>query len=258
MPKAREKKAKKQMEYADAPSGYVKLYNYKEPFMEYSGGFGYQGVLLFDGETDKVQCHECGNWVLNLPSHLWHEHRMKANLYKQRVGLSPTTSLVNEKIREKLIERGMAAQKNLIRGMGTFSKEKRQAIRAATIKAMNSLEYKNSVGTCPLQLLTRLKQQAQDLGRTPRAEEVGSYATYVKIFGSFKNACDRAGLKPRGRGVNINRNPIRYTHEIVKDLVERFIKEHGRRPTGSDCRRGLLPNENTIRRHYMKLSEIVV
>ena len=42
------------MEYEEAPSGYVTLYNYKEPFMPYREGYGYLGVVLFDGETDKV------------------------------------------------------------------------------------------------------------------------------------------------------------------------------------------------------------
>lgn len=38
----------KEVEYEEAPSGYVKLYNYKEPFMKFNGGHGYQGVLLVD------------------------------------------------------------------------------------------------------------------------------------------------------------------------------------------------------------------
>lgn len=51
-----------ELEYEEAPSGFVTLYNYKEPFMKFKEGYGFQGVLLFDGTSDKIQCHFCGNW----------------------------------------------------------------------------------------------------------------------------------------------------------------------------------------------------
>lgn len=54
------RKADKVMEYEDSPSGFVTLYNYKEPFMKYEEGYGLKGVLLFDGKTGRVQCHMCG------------------------------------------------------------------------------------------------------------------------------------------------------------------------------------------------------
>lgn len=42
---------KKTIEFEDAPSGQIMLYNYKEPFMEFydkatGEGYGYEGVLV--------------------------------------------------------------------------------------------------------------------------------------------------------------------------------------------------------------------
>lgn len=64
----------KELEYPEAPSGFVTLYNYKEPFMPFTDpdtreGFGYGGVLVFDGVSDKVQCHLCGEWYHALGNH---------------------------------------------------------------------------------------------------------------------------------------------------------------------------------------------
>lgn len=111
----------KVMEHPEAPSGFVTLYHYKEPFMKFEGGFGFQGVLLFDGKTDKVQCHLCGNWMDYLPNHLMREHSMKASAYKDLVGLRQSTALLNEAQREKLIESGLEKRiKNLkVRGKKT-------------------------------------------------------------------------------------------------------------------------------------------
>lgn len=49
-------KGAKTVEFEDAPSGMITLYNYKEPFMDFvdeatGGGFGYQGVLISEENT---------------------------------------------------------------------------------------------------------------------------------------------------------------------------------------------------------------
>ena len=102
----------KEMEYDDAPSGFVKLYSYKEPFMPFHGagifdiGYGFEGVLLFDGKSDKIQCHFCGDWYDFLPSHIRKEHSIKTSEYKELVGLTSRTALISEKVRTKMIANG--------------------------------------------------------------------------------------------------------------------------------------------------------
>src|SRR3990167_11305295 len=103
----------KEIEYEEAPSGFIKLYKYKEPFMKFQEGFGFEGVLAMDGNGDKIQCHLCGNWYEVLGNHLHREHNMKASDYKRLVGLRQNTALISEKVREKMVTNGIERFKNL-------------------------------------------------------------------------------------------------------------------------------------------------
>lgn len=192
-------KDKKEIEYPDAPSGFVMLYNYKEPFMPFKtddgGGFGYQGVLLFDGEEDKVQCHFCGVWLHALGNHIQKEHSMNASDYKKIVGLAQSTALISETLRAKLIANGQERFKN-IRPRQKKTEEEKKKI-SETMKAIGDLrEYQNLRNTCPAQLLDRLKRKAQELGRCPTNREISCIGTLSKVFGSFREACLIAGLTP--------------------------------------------------------------
>jgi hypothetical protein len=149
--KIKKRRELKEMEYEDAPSGYVKLYNYKEPYMKFVGGFGYQGTILFDGETQKIQCHFCGNWYDFLAPHIAAEHNMRASEYKSIVGLNQSTALISEKHREKLIANGLNKRlQNLRNRRGKkHSLESRKKI-AETLKN-RTREKENKSGTCPEQ-----------------------------------------------------------------------------------------------------------
>lgn len=184
---------RKEMEYPDAPSGYVMLYNYKEPFMKYEGGHGYQGVLLFDGETDRIQCHLCGEWFGNLSHHLHREHAMKAAEYKNMTGLLQTTALLNETERAVLIAKGVERFKNL-RPNRHHTEATREKIRTTTLANRENRERQNITGTCPEQLIERLRTTYHKLGRTPHDAELKGKETFVKVFGSFKAACELAGI----------------------------------------------------------------
>lgn len=188
-------KEKKEMEYADAPSGFVTLYQYKEPFMQYKKGFGYEGVLLFDGGTDKVQCHLCGEWFTALPNHLLREHNMRAEKYKEEVGLKKTTALIGEDLRAKLIAQGLDKRKKNLTGMkGRHHTEASKAkIRAARIE--NRRELQNTKGTCPEQLIDRLLKMYQENGnKTPNTKSIQFYEALMKTYGSYKHACAVAGI----------------------------------------------------------------
>lgn len=239
------------LEYEDAPSGFVTLYNYKEPLMPFATGHGYEGVLLYDGKTDKVQCHFCGSWFFALGNHLGKEHNMKASEYKTMTGLRQTTALIGEEYRKKLIANGLDVRlKNLIPGGKKTEKEKKKV--AAGLKKNNSTrQHQNERGTCPEQLLDRLRDLAKELGRTPLTDEVGFYETLVNVYGSYKNAIKKAGLKYRKPGQNVHYNAKKiFTREELLELIREFTRKQGREPSYSDVRRSMLPSGSTYVRHF--------
>lgn len=244
------------MEYEDAPSGYVTLYNYKEPFMRYESGFGYLGVLLFDGEADKIQCHMCGDWFDVLQHHIRKDHGITAAEYKSSVGLNQRTALISETFRAKLIAAGTERFKNLRPGK-KMSQATKDKIRA-TLKS-HSLENKNITGTCPAQLIERLQKRYNELGYTPRIKwkEVPSFEALKKTFGSFEEACRVAGIPYRRPGQNLRKKGSkvlikhkRYTDEELIEYLVRFKKIHGRNPSHSDSLRKLIPSETVYRNRF--------
>lgn len=247
--KAREKK---EMEHEEAPSGFVTLYNYKEPFMRYEKGYGFWGVLLFDGKTEKVQCHLCGEWMQYIGNHLHKEHNMTAADYKRKVGLRQNTALISERLREKLIAASMEKRKaNLVPG-GKKTPEMIEKIRK-TLKDTRA-ESQNDKGTCPLQLVDRLRKLHDKLGRTPHTDEIGFYQTLVKVWGSLQDACIAAGIPYRKPGQNIKHHTLGVKELYSKDqlviLMRSFREKHGREPSPSDARRNLLPAYNTYKNKF--------
>lgn len=233
---------RKEMEYEQAPSGYVTLYNYKEPFMSFKDGYGYQGVLLFDGASDKVQCHFCGEWYETLGHHLQREHNMRAHEYKKEVGLNHKTALIGEKFRAKLIASGNEARrKNLRDNTGrTVSKETRAKISKSVLE--RRLEKRNLTGTCPEQLIDRLLKLYAELGDQMSSKKVPFIEAVVRTYGSYINACKIAGIPYRtpadglkiGWETNTKKTEVRI--EVGKQFVYRYYKEHGALPAFKDFR----------------------
>lgn len=225
----------KEMEYLDSPTGYVTLYNYKEPFMPYVGGYGYQGVLLFNGEDDKVQCHLCGDWFAYLSHHLHREHSMSAAQYKTEVGLSQTTALLGEKQRAVLIKNGLDKRLKNLRINRHHSEASRKKI-SETLKNLTR-EKQNKFGTCPEQLLQRIKDKFLELGRTPTQKEITGYQTIVKVWGTWKRAIEIAGIPYRQPTVPINGYKYRYNIEDVHAFIVNWYDEHNSLPKATNWRK---------------------
>lgn len=223
-------KEKKELEYPDAPSGFVTLYNYKEPFMPFSfegEGYGYEGVLLFDGTTDKIQCHLCGGWYKAMGNHLHREHNMLASAYKEIVGLRQTTALVSESLRAKMIANGLDKRLQNLRAGGKKTEKQKKKI-SETLKRVVR-EKENETGTCPMQLLDRLKALSDKLGRCPTNRECGFEASIVRVYGSFSEACKLIGLIPRKSGQTLG-NKRYITKEQTIDFVKNFWINNSKMP----------------------------
>lgn len=220
------------MEYEEAPSGFVTLYNYKEPFMRFEEGHGYQGVLLFDGDSDKVQCHFCGNWYHALGAHLHKEHNMKACDYKEATGLRQTTALISESLRDKLIASGLEKRmKNFKKNKFTHSEESKKKI-SESLK-QHPRETQNERGTCPQQLIDRLIILSQKIGRCPTTKEVPFIQTLTKVYGNYTNACLVAGLNPLKPSHTLPKAP-KYTQEQLVAIVKDFYVKNDRFPRFTD------------------------
>jgi hypothetical protein len=226
-------KQKTELEYEDAPSGFVTLYNYKAPLMDFKKGYGYEGVLLFDGSTDKVQCHFCGQWFHSLGNHLHKEHAMRAKEYKEIVGLNKSTALISEKYRAKLIASGLKRRMKNLKSPKRVSEETKKKIRETLQN--NCREHQNTQGTCPLQLIDRLQKLHQELGRTPKIREIPFIEALRKVYGSMENACKLADIPYRKESYTVRAEEM---NELLKiklvKIIKDFYDKNNRLPTRKD------------------------
>lgn len=230
------KTVKTEFEYEEAPSGFVTFYNYKEPLMEFQEGFGFVGALLFDGETETVQCHLCGEWLNYLPHHLHKEHNMTAGAYKQKVGLLKNTALISEKARENLIKGSLAKRKENLRPGKKQTPETRKKISDTLKENAQKSEGMNLRGTCPAQLIHRMQTIYKQNGEDFRLRDFNYFEGLLRsTFGSVKEACLLAGIPYRKPGQNYSYDHVikHKKHDLTRFVVE-FIGKNKRTPTFKD------------------------
>lgn len=241
----------KVIEHEEAPSGYVTMYRYKEPLMKFKEGFGFQGVLLMNGDGDSVQCHYCGEWMEYLPNHIKLKHGLNAKEYKHNVGLLKSTALISESFRQKIIESKPNLDQARLLNAGPkhhwFKKteEQKNAIRkkiTRTLKA-NYRERQNVTGTCPEQLIDRLKKLQEKLGRAPKVEEIPFRKTLIRVYGSVAKA------RKLARVGNYN-----YLNHSTESIIQRgvdFYRKNKRVPRSTDyLRKVISPSYTTVERRF--------
>ena len=244
------------------------FYNYKEPLKEVHSGYGYYGVILSNKEGTKIQCHICGNMYAELSAHARQAHDISVRDYKEKYQLAYKTALISEDEREKRKARTI----QWLNGM--LPSERREYIknRNAKFKAFReekrkqpklTLETKNKRGTCPDQLLDKIKKVAEHIGRSPTKAEFIDYFNsqkYIhiiyKTFGSWDKAKEMAGLKKLTRE-DAGRPKVRspYSKEELIEYLQIFYQENAKPPTETDCRRGLIPDSSIYRRVFGSLSK---
>lgn len=242
---------KKTIEFEDAPSGQIMLYNYKEPFMEFydkatGEGYGYEGVLVADAGGDVVQCHFCGKWFSILQWHIKKEHNLNARLYKEKTGLTQSTALISENYREKLVllkrQRGNLG-KNLRPGVKHDEETKKKI--GATLRK-NVRQVQNGKGTCPLQLKYKFMNLWEKLGRQPTSKEYerqpngSNRETCIRVFGSWEKFILECGGKrlsglkesQRSRKENIQTRARELLNNLTEKYGENFKAKHLRKEYG--------------------------
>lgn len=203
--------------------------------MRFKSGHGFEGVLLMEGKTSQVQCHFCGEWFDQLQHHLRREHSMTCGQYKELTGLRQNTALIGEAFREKLCHAGLDKRKANLRPGVKKTKEQAEKTAATQRKQRTVREQQNTMGTCPDQLIDRLRKLKEKLGHQPSNKECGFDDTIISIFGSYSEGLRRAGMIPRKPG-----GKVKATNEDILKELARFRKAHGRWPSYSDDRRDIL------------------
>lgn len=233
----------------------VIFYGYKEPLTKFGGGYGYMGVLSYSKSNDKVQCHLCGRLFKSLNNgHLGKVHSLTSRQYKDKVGLKPSTSLVGEGTRKKLIDRGWNPQH--MEELRKVQERRREIIRQTGIDPNThpkmSLEKKNERGTCPDQLLDKIDNTIKSFGRVPTEEEFlkfhnGKFLGSIrKTYGTWTTALSYLNQRPNVR---------RYTREELLESMRNFYRVNNRTPRWSDMERGLLPSSSVFYRNFKSINE---
>lgn len=239
----------------------LKLYHYKEPLKKVEDGFGYYGTVTVTKNGMGVQCHICGEVFPTLDHHIRSRHQITTPQYKEKFQLAKDTALVSEEYRQRMIDSSTAywnrlseeEKKRVIhfgkKALTRFRKEKGSGFLKA------SLETKNKRGSCPDQILDKIKEVATKLGRTPSKQEFITELDSIRYihlirqtYGTWSNAVRLCGLIPKERSPKTGYR--RYTREELIEYLRIFHQEKQRVPSASDCRRGFLPDYQVFKTKF--------
>lgn len=159
------------------------------PYMPYTKGHGYLGVLLVDTEKDRVQCHLCGRWYKSLGAHL-KIHKETATSYKKEVGLFKREPLMSY----KTVALFRRKNSNKSKGNLTNGTRFRSGFRNGNGDGSKTMQFKNRYGTCDAQLGFRLSEAVKKYGRVPFSDEEATLANVLgRRYGSWSKGLEAYG-----------------------------------------------------------------
>lgn len=223
-------------------NGTIQLYQDKAPYEQ--SGFSIRGAVEYDPDRDELRCHECGGWYQHLGKHVVSGHGFKISAYKCRHGLQLKSALVSEKIRRTAIRTAVDAGRAY---SPEFWLAGWRAMRHASSgrRGFSFAERRNARGHCREQILRKIRELAQSLGRAPSERELNTAGLLNAVYFHFGTSgeCARAvGLRPNPSGGSSTFQPQRYSNAYLLERLRSFTALHGRLPAASDARRGKLPS----------------
>jgi len=184
----------------DSPSGFIHIGKYVPPFEKNDTGFGFKGVVIEDFDNGKLQCNICGEWFEQMAQHLNHKHNIKSPEYKKQFGLLLSTALKSKKMRLNQSEVMQKMRKGNKKNRMRFEKNNLFAgNRKGTIRAV---EGKNKYGVCDLQIMQKVLELREELGKTPTLTQLkerygGAFLFHLhKRYRSYVKYCYQIGLNP--------------------------------------------------------------
>lgn len=241
----------------DSETG-LTLSNYKLPLRKVEDGFGYYGAILNTLDGELAQCHICGKMFKDIALHASQTHGVYSKEYKEKFGLSRTSSLLSEKERQRRKATFMKWYSSLSPSMkkairdkareGYLKWYKKEGKKMQELRWKQRLEFKNKRGTCPDQLLEKIQEVRTTLGHQPSKREfineTGGQRYYHLIrttFGSWDNALKMLGLERARNPGNTGKKFKHHSNEELLEYLKISYQETGKPPTISDSRRGLIP-----------------
>ena len=243
-------KTQNKIAYPDAESGYINIEKWEPPFMPVKKGFGFIGVVAEDSKTGNLQCHVCGNWYQQLPTHYTSAHKLDGEQYRKKFGLLAGTALKSKRIRllqsaliSKMQKEGKMNLGNRPNNNGRtygFTEGNPEAANRKGIK--KAIEAQNKHGVCDLQIMTKIIALGKKLGKTPTLTDIkteygqsvisvmhlryGSYIKYcrekLKLTPNFSNYNPKYPTKKSMRNhlLEIGRQGIKEGKEVkIKHLL---------------------------------------
>lgn len=246
MKKAKKKEKKMLNQLYGLPEHIETLYKAEPPLTEVEEGHGYYGVVLYDRDEDKVQCHICGKWFKSVTMHVLYKHELTKNDYVEKYGLSKATPLVSRglsSIRSKTAIKNYQTNKALNKkGIKKYSKKIRKRMSKGIYARKNSGVYLNERGICFEQLKRRYYIVKDTVGREITNQDLKEHDP------SAHNA-----IRGRYRGLNrfkklINETPsveyINYPEDKLIANIRAKAAKIKRLPVWSDFPTNTRPNMN--------------
>ena len=158
--------------YDQAPSGRINIQKWEPPFQPVKKGFGFIGIVAEDdSEEGKLQCHECGQWYEQLPTHYSVKHGMTGEQYKAKFGLFKHTALKSKRIRliQSAVIQKLQKEKKMGIGnnLGSSPMVKGNKYAGNQKGKKHPVESQNSYGRCDLQIMTKIIELSKKLKKTP-------------------------------------------------------------------------------------------
>jgi hypothetical protein len=188
----------------NSPSGFININKYVPPFEKVKDGFGFIGVVIEDNKTGELQCNICGRWFKNLPTHINFAHKISANDYRKRFGLSQSTALKTKRLRlrQSAVMTKLNKENPKCFNRSHFGFEKKNHYAGNRKGKSNRPETTNKYGVCELQIIEKILDLNHKLKKTPtlidiRNEYGFSFVTLIhQRYSSYIKLCHQLGLNP--------------------------------------------------------------
>lgn len=181
----------------------IPLFKVLEPFMEAQNGHGYQGVVMYDKDSDKVQCHLCGKFYALMSTHLYRAHKTTDRDYKEQFGLPMRLALCSKRVsrqHRENIERHPELVKQLpkdhLRKTDSYTTRKRRI--AISKDARNRMAQRNKVGLCDAQMAYRYEIVEKIVGHKPTTTDLKRYD--YALLGAIERRCGTLNKYRMSRG----------------------------------------------------------
>lgn len=226
------------------------LYKSIAPFMDVKSGYGYLGVVMYDEDEDKVQCHICGKWFSALGLHVKSAHKTEVDNYKMDHGLSLRTALCSKSLSRSHSKSGLRlyASKKSKLTRGTLGK-RRHSTETPKIYYMETIQAQNARGLCDLQVQGRYDVLKKMVGREP------TYGDYQKHDSKlWATMCARYGTINKFRkyigGTEMNNSAWRTLPDTTLIAALRSTASRLKRIPKTQDFQNNHPNTATFYRHF--------